>query len=194
MRQMIEMYVKGKGAERDEALKSIVAEVAENPARFRCFKEEFISLGLVEGDIAGMAYVLERLDFVPEPSPKSEVGEYVYRGAGVSPSVLKAQGGFKACGTSRSIRAHQKETGCSIYVGASKDLGIAVEHAAQRQGKWVYKIATDNGICVNSFLYPFKGMHMEQEVVFAYCIPIAQVHGYAAVTGFYDRPVLFQPV
>lgn len=180
--------------DRVSALKTIIEMLNANPQSFQAFKQEFISNGLAETHIGAFNYILEHLEFIPLPSPQSIVGQYVYRGSGLSPSELKQKGGFQSTGRSRSIWEHQRSTGASIYVGASKDIVIAVEHAFQHTKKFVYQIETTHGICVNEFLHPLKGLSMEQEVVFAYEIPISQVRAYAIITAFDEVPSKFYPI
>jgi hypothetical protein len=85
-------------------------------------------------------------------------------------------------------------TGGSIYVGASKNLNIALEFACQSPIRLVYKIATKNSICVNEFLSP-GGVHREEEeVVFPYQIPLHLIEEVAIAKNWNALATGFIPI
>lgn len=194
MKDLISAIRNSSESGRSPLLANITEIINRTPQSYQDFKQEFIRQGLVATHIASFIEILKGLDFVPPPSSETIVGTHVYRGSGLPPAVVKKQGGFLCTGKSRSIFEHQKSTGSSIYVGCSKDVTIAVEHAFQHTEKYVYKIGTNNGICVNDFLFPHTGLHMEKEVVFAHRIPISQVLGYAIISDFFETPQEFSPL
>lgn len=178
----------------DSIVSSIVNKINCNPAELESFKNIIFKHDLLN-KYPGLVYkIYEDLEFLPSPSDKDELPEYVYRGANTSPAQLINAGGFTANGSTKSILRHKKETGSSIYVSTSKDLNIAIEHACQYPLKWVYKLDSANGICTTAFLAPINLHAMEKEVIFRYEIPFSQVKEVAVASGWGKLATEFYPL
>lgn len=138
--------------------------------------------------------VFRGIDIIPEPSSKSVLPEYVYRGCALNPEqVIKANGYSYKSGESNLVK-HQESTIKSIYISATTNMHIAREFACQYPGRWVYKISTENAVCVNDYFAPYYVHHGEGEVVFINELPLSQIKGVAWAKDWDEMATDFYPI
>jgi len=141
-----------------------------------------------------LGQVFKNIKVLPKPSDKSILPEYVYRGCSLNPEqVIKAKGYSFNTGES-NLMEHQLSTIKSIYISATSDIGIAREFACKHSGRWVYKISTENAVCVNDYLAPYHVHQGEGEVVFINQIPLSQIKAVAWAKDYREMATDFYPI
>ena len=138
--------------------------------------------------------VFSNIDVLPVPSDKKTLPDYVYRGCKLNPEqVIKADGYSYLSGESNLMK-HQESTVKSIYISATSNMRIAREFACQYPGRWVYKISTENAVCVNDYFAPYYVHHGEGEVAFINKLPLSQIKGVAWAKDWDEMATDFYPI
>ena len=138
--------------------------------------------------------VFRGIDILPEPSDKGVLPEYVYRGCKLNPQqVIQANGYYFKSGESNLMK-HQESTVKSIYISATTNMQIAREFACQHPGRWVYKISTENAVCINDYFAPYHVHHGEGEVAFINELPLSQIKGVAWAKDWDSMATEFYPI
>lgn len=138
--------------------------------------------------------VFRGINILPEPSSKSVLPEYVYRGCGINPEQVIKENGFCYNSGESNLMKHQESTIKSIYISATTNMQIAREFACQHPDHWVYKISTQNSISVNDYFSPYYLHHGEGEVVFIKEIPLYQIKGVAWAKDWDVMETDFYPI
>ncbi|MCP4056509.1 scabin-related ADP-ribosyltransferase [Pseudoalteromonas sp. Angola-18] len=138
--------------------------------------------------------VFRGINILPEPSSKSVLPKYVYRGCGINPEqVIRANGFYYNSGESNLMK-HQESTIKSIFISATTNMQIAREFACQHPGRWVYKISSHNSISVNDYFSPYYLHQGEGEVVFIKKVPLHHIKGVAWAKDWDVMETDFYPI
>lgn len=160
----------------------VAAAILSDPTKHATLQDKFLKIKTDSRDLAFLRHVYEKIEAIPSSNFPLETSAIVYRGTPTPPDMVLKNGGISVpqIGT-KSIMKHKSDTAGSVYVSTSESLGIALEHACQRQHeqKFVYKINASGGIRTNDYLAPLSIHNVEQEVVFAGTIPLRQILGVA---------------
>jgi hypothetical protein len=148
--------------------------------------------GKKEDYILGKVFI--NIDVLPKPSDKNILPDYAYRGCALSPEqIIKAKGYHFNSGETNLMK-HQESTVKSIYISTTSDIKIAREFACQYAGKWVYKVSTENAVCVNDYFSPYYVHHGEGEVAFISELPLSQIKGVAWAKDWDKMATDFYPI
>lgn len=196
MRELILEYSFGRDEKRDdEIVTAIVDTIITTPSRLCTFKKDLAAYGDLSKLNAICRKVFLRLELIPEVTDTKQLPSVIYRGERYNPKQIIEAGGMFRGGGTKSILEHKETTGSGIYISASKNLNIAIEHAVQYPMGWVYKIKSVGGICVNSFLEPFGGhLRMEEEVVYPYKVSLENIISVGLSVKWEEMATEFYPL
>lgn len=184
----IKAFGRNKQAER-ELFEQLCLLFSQDDTEARLCLER-LSLCLDKAAIPVISHLQKYMGSIPTPQQFPVVEKYVYRGTqdGFHDVFQK---GFVATGDDSHVVRHKSETGSSIYISASKQLQIAVEHAQASTQGLIVCLRSEHAVDCKKWYAPVsESLAMEEEVFYVRQVPVSEIVGVSWLSRpdtFYDQ-------